>query len=95
MGAGRDGGEGELGEGLGDADDGFELADRDGDAGARVGGQLGRVHLAPDGDEVGREFFAGFGGEAGRAASACLLFQQGGGEKGKGDWMWGWAYDLQ
>lgn len=64
-----DGGEREFGEGFGDADDGFELADRDGDAGARVGGDFGRVDLSPDGDEVGRELFARFGGEAGRAAS--------------------------
>lgn len=69
MGFGRDGGEGEFGEGFGDADDGFELADCDGDAGAGVGGDFGGVHLAADGDEVGRELFAGFGGEARRAAS--------------------------
>lgn len=69
MGFRGDGGEGEFGEGFRDADDGFELADCDGDAGARVGGYLGRVHLSADGNEVRREFFAGFGGEAGRAAS--------------------------
>ena len=75
------GGKGELGEGFGDADDGFELADGDGDAGARVCGDFGRVDLPADGDEVGRELFAGFGGEAGRAASeihgelCCFLWK--------------------
>ena len=72
MGFGGDGGEGELGEGFGDADDGFELADCDGDAGAGVGGDFGGVDLAADGDEVGRELFARFGGEAGRAASGKI-----------------------
>lgn len=72
MGFGGDGGEGEFGEGFGDADDGFELADCDGDAGAGVGGDFGGVDLAADGDEVGRELFAGFGGEAGRAASGKI-----------------------
>ena len=64
-----DGREGEFGEGFGDADDGFELADGDGDAGAGVCGNFRRVDLPADGDEVGRELFAGFGREAGRAAS--------------------------
>ena len=66
---GGDGGEGEFGEGFGDADDGFELADRDGDARAGVCGDFGRVDLPADGNEMGRELFAGFGGEAGCAAS--------------------------
>lgn len=73
VGFGGDGGEGEFGEGFGDADDGFELADCDGDAGAGVGGDFGGVHLAADGDEVGRELLAGFGGEARRAASGKSL----------------------
>ena len=90
MGFRGDGGEGEFGEGFGDADDGFELADGDGDAGARVGGYFGRVHLPPDGDEVGGEFFAGFGGEAGRAASGC----DGNVSVGLGR-QGGLAYDLQ
>ena len=64
-----DGGEGEFGEGFGDADDGFELANRDGDARAGVCGDFGRVDLSADGDEVGRELFAGFRREAGCAAS--------------------------
>ena len=69
-----DGREGEFGEGFRDADYGFELADRDGNAGAGVRGDFGRVDLPADGDEVGRELFAGFGGEAGRAASErCLV----------------------
>ena len=59
---GRDGREGEFGEGFSDAGDGFELADRDGDARARVGADFGRVHLPADGDELGRELLAGFGG---------------------------------
>ena len=62
-------GEGEFGEGFGDADDGFELADGNGDGGARAGGEFGGVDLPPDGDEVGRELFAGFGGKAGGAAA--------------------------
>ena len=65
----RDGGEGEFGEGFGDADYGFQLADCDGDGGAGGRGDFGGVHLSADGDEVGRELFAGFGGEAGAAAS--------------------------
>ena len=72
MGFRGDGRQGEFGEGFGDADDGFELADCDGDAGAGVGGYLGGVHLPADGNEVGREFFAGFGGEAGRATSGVM-----------------------
>ncbi len=68
-----DGREGDFGKGLGDADDGFELADGDGDGGAGVGGDFGAVDLAADGDEVGGEFFGGFGGEAGGAASALGL----------------------
>lgn len=84
MGFGGDGGEGEFGEGLGDSDYGLELADCDGDGGARVGFKLGGVDLFADGDEVGGELFGGFGGEAGCAASGrcvnLLLFQ----EKGKG-----------
>lgn len=73
MGLGGDGREGEFGEGFGDADDGFELADSDGDGGAGVGGEFGAVNLAADGDEVGGEFFGGFGGEAGGAASVSGL----------------------
>ena len=69
MGFEGDGGECEFGEGFGDADDGFELTDCDGDAGTGVGGDFGRMDLPADGDEVGRELFAGFGGETGRAAS--------------------------
>lgn len=69
MGFESDGGEGKFGEGLGDADDGFELADRDGDGRAGGGGDFGGVDLAPDGDEVGGELFARFRGEAGCAAA--------------------------
>ena len=69
MGFERDGAEGEFGEGFGDADYGFELADGDGDGGAGGGGEFGGVDLPPDGDEVRGELFAGFGGEAGGAAS--------------------------
>ena len=61
--------EGEFCEGFGDADDGFELADCDGDGGARVGGEFGGVDLPTDGDEVGGELFGGGGGETGGAAS--------------------------
>ena len=70
---GGDGGEGDFGEGFGDADDGFELAHGDGDGGAGVGGDFGAVDLAADGDEVGREFFGGFRGEAGGAATVWGL----------------------
>lgn len=69
MGFGGDGGEGEFGEGLGNADDGFELADGDGDGGAGVGGEFGAVDLAPDGDEVRGELFGGGRGEARGAAT--------------------------
>ena len=69
MGFERDGAEGEFGEGFCDADYGFELADCNGDRGARGGGDFGGVDLAADGYEVGRELFAGFGGEAGCAAA--------------------------
>ena len=69
MGLERDGAEGEFGEGFGDADYGFELADGDGDGGASRGGDFGGVDLSPDGDEVGGELFAGFGGEAGGTAT--------------------------
>ena len=64
-----DGRERDFGEGFGDADYGFELADGDGDRGAGVGGQLGGVDLATDGDEVGGELFGGGGGEVWGAAS--------------------------
>lgn len=66
-----DGGEGEFGEGLGDTDDGFELADGDGDGGAGVGVEFGAVDLFADRDEVGGELFGGFGGETGGAATAA------------------------
>ena len=69
MGFGGDGGERDFGKRLGDADDGFELADSDGDGGAGVGGDFGAVDLAADGDEMRREFFGGFWGEAGCAAA--------------------------
>ena len=68
---GRNRGEGEFRERFRDADDGFELPDGDGDGGPRVGGELGAVDLAADGDEVGGQLLAGFGREAGRAASVC------------------------
>lgn len=66
---GGDGGEGELGEGFGDAGDGFELADGDGDGGAGGGGRFVGVDLASEGDEVAGEGFGGGGGEAGCATS--------------------------
>ena len=67
-----DGGEGELSEGFGDADDGFELADGDGDGGAGVRGEFGGVDLPPNGDKMGGELFGGFGGEARGAAAERL-----------------------
>jgi len=73
VGFGGDGGEGQFGEGFGDADDGFELAHGDGDGGAGVGGEFGAVDLAADGDEVGGELFGGGGGEAGGAAAGLGL----------------------
>ena len=69
MGFCGNGREGELGKGFRDADDGFELADGDGDGGAGVGGDFGAMDLAADGDEVGGEFFGGLRGEARCAAS--------------------------
>lgn len=47
------GGEGEFGERFSDADDGFELTNGDGYAGAGVGRQFGGVDLSADRDEVG------------------------------------------
>lgn len=64
-----DGAQGEFREGFGDADDGFELADGDGDRRADVGGLFGLGDAVADGDEVGGELFGGGGGEAGGAAS--------------------------
>lgn len=66
---GGDGGEAQLGEGLGDADDGLELADCDGDGGAGVCFDFGGVDLFADGDEVGGEFFGGGFAEAGGATA--------------------------
>lgn len=64
-----DGLKGEFCEGFSDTDDGFELADRDGDGGAGIGLEFGGVHLFADGDEVGGEFLGSFRGEAGCAAA--------------------------
>ena len=64
-----DGGKGKLGERLGDAHNGFELTDGDGNRGARVSFEFGGVHLLADGDEVRGELLGGFGGETGGAAA--------------------------
>lgn len=64
-----DGRQRKFGEGFGDADDGFELTDGDRDGGASVGVEFGGVDLFSDRDEMGRELFLGFGGEAGSAAA--------------------------
>lgn len=72
MGFGGNGREGDFGEGFRYADDGFELADGDGDGGAGVGREFGAVDLAADGNEMGGKFFGGFGGEAGSAAPVCF-----------------------
>jgi hypothetical protein len=69
-----DGRKGELCEGLSDADDGFELADRDGDRRAGVSFEFAGVDLFSDGDEVGGELFCSFGGEARCAASINVTF---------------------
>lgn len=42
----------QFGQGLGDADNGFELTDGDGDGRTRVGLDFGGVNLATDGDKV-------------------------------------------
>lgn len=68
-----DGGEGHFGQGLGDADDGFELADGDGDGGAGVGFEFSGMDLFTDGDEVGGELFSCFGGEAGGATARLCV----------------------
>ena len=73
MGFGCNGGEGEFGERLRDADYGFELADGDGDAGACGGEHFGGVHLFADGDEVRGELFGGLGGEARCASSRAMI----------------------
>ena len=67
------GGKGEFGEGLGNPDYGFQLTDCDGDARPGVGRDLRGVDLTADGDEVGRELFACFRGEARRAASKIYV----------------------
>ena len=67
---GGDGRKRELGEGFGDADDGFELPHGDGDRAAGGGGQFVRVHLPPDGDEVRGELLGGGGGEVWGTAAA-------------------------
>lgn len=69
MGLGRDGREGQFGEGLGDAHDGLKLPHCDGDRGPRVGLQLGGVDLLADRDEVRGELLCGGFAEAGGAAS--------------------------
>lgn len=73
VGLGGDGGQADLGERFGDADDGFELADGDGDGGARVGLEFGGVHLLADGDEVGGEFLGGFSGKVRCTSPEILL----------------------
>ena len=60
----RDGRQRQLGQRLGDTDDGFKLTNRDGDRRTGVGVELGTVHLFSDGDEVRGEFFSSFGREA-------------------------------
>lgn len=69
MGFCGDVGQSEFRERLGNTDDGFELADCDGDGGADVGAEFGGVHLATDGHKVGRELLGRFRGEARCAAS--------------------------
>ena len=64
----------ELRERFGNPDYGFELPDCDWDRGAGVGGELGGVDLASDGDEVRGELFGGFGGEAWGTASGFFGF---------------------
>ena len=49
-----------FGEGFGDANDGFELADRDGDAGTFVGVLFDLVDLFADFDKVGGKLLGGF-----------------------------------
>ncbi len=91
MGFRGDGRERELGEGFGDADDGFELPNGDGDRGAGVGAEFGAVDLAADGDEVGGELFGGGGGEAGGAATGGVWLVRRFVGRGRGGGM----YDLQ
>lgn len=80
----RDGGEGEFREGLGNANDGFELADGDRDAGALVGGGLEFMDALADLDEVRGELFGGFGGEFGGASAwGVLIWKHGDGKKGR------------
>ena len=69
----RYGREGEFGEGFRDADDGFELADCDRDAGADVSLGFGGRDAAADGDEVAGELLGGGGGEARGAAAVVSL----------------------
>ena len=72
----RDRCEGQLRKRLGDANDGLELADGDGDGGADVGGGFGLRDAVADANEVGGEFFGGFSGESRCAASADCCQQE-------------------
>lgn len=74
---GGNGGEGDLGQGLGDAHDGLELTDRDGDRGALIGFLLLTTHLGTDRDKVVAQLFRCVWGEAGSAFSEGV-------RKGKG-----------
>jgi len=56
--------QGKFGQRLGDADDGFELADGDWNAGADVGVALGLCDAIADRDKVRRELLGSCGGEA-------------------------------
>lgn len=66
-------GEGQFGERLADADDGFELTDRNGDRGSEIGSAFRLVNPASDGDEMGGELFGSFGGEARSAFSGWTV----------------------
>ena len=54
-----DGRKREFGKGFGDANDGFELANGDGNGGTSIGLYLGSVDPATDGDEMAGELFGG------------------------------------
>ena len=83
MGFSRGGRERQLGKGFGNADDGFELPDGDGDRGAGIGGQFGGMDLPAYGDKVRGELFGSRGGKMWGAAAGTLVSRKFEMDKGK------------
>ena len=66
------GGEGNLGKGLGDADNGLELTDGDGDGRALIGLLLLAADLRADRDEVVAQLVSRFRRQTGRALTVNI-----------------------